>query len=88
MTAMPLDVQDFNWSPDARQLVICADVDPDQPPEKEKTGDAPRVRVVSRIRFRYDTLGWRGDAQFHLFVVSVDGGSPRQLTEGDWSDLG
>ena len=87
VTAMPLDVQDFNWSPDARQLVICADVDPDQPPEKEKTGDAPRVRVVSRIRFRYDTLGWRGDAQFHLFVVSVDGGSPRQLTEGDWSDL-
>ncbi|MCH7606826.1 MAG: S9 family peptidase, partial [Chloroflexi bacterium] len=39
------------------------------------------------IRYRYDTLGWRGDAHFHLFVVGLNGDPPRQLTDGDWDDM-
>lgn len=49
----------------------------------------PRGIPVSRVRYRHDALGWRGDAHFHLFVIDVDaaGGEARQLTDGDWDDL-
>jgi len=87
LTAMPRAVRDFGWSPDGRQLVFCADVDPEDSSKEQEPSRGPQVKVVRRIRYRYDTLGWRGDAHFHLFVVSLDGGSPRQLTDGDWDDV-
>ena len=87
VTSMPLGVQDFAWSPDARRLVVCADVDAERPPSDQQPTVAPQVRVVKRIRYRYDTLGWRGDAHFHLFVVNLEGGTEQQLTDGDWDDL-
>ena len=45
-----------------------------------------RVKVARRIKYRYDGLGWRGDAHFHLFVVEAADGSCRQITDGDWDD--
>lgn len=87
LTAMERGVLDFGWSPDARWLVVCADVDPDTPPEEPPDAGMPQVQVVRRIRYRYDTLGWRGDAHFHLFVAPVEGGPPTQITDGDWDDV-
>ena len=43
--------------------------------------------MVRRLRYRYDTLGWRGEAHRHLFLIDVAGGDARQLTDGDWDDL-
>ena len=89
-TAHAQGVNDFNWSPDGRHMVICADVDPNQPGVEIPDPDTPKVRVVRRIRYRYDTLGWRGDTHTHLFLVDVDGPEPQagaQLTGGDWDDL-
>ncbi len=87
LTELPLGVRDFSWSPDGLQIVFTADVDPDaEAPEADAAG-FPRVRVVKRIRYKYDTLGWRGNAHFHLFVVDLNGGSPRQITDGDWDDM-
>jgi dipeptidyl aminopeptidase/acylaminoacyl peptidase len=92
LTAAPGGVTDFAWSGDSRQLVLCADVDvtdasPDSAADGTGASSAPQVREVRRIRYRYDTLGWRGDAHFHLFVVDVPDGATRQLTDGDWDDL-
>ena len=87
LTNAPLGVSDFAWSPDSSRLVFCADVDPESPGDGDETPSAPRVRVVRRIRYRYDTLGWRGDLHSRLFLVEVDGGEAQQLTEGDWDDL-
>ncbi len=86
LTNLPQGVRDFAWSPDARQMVVCADVSP-APEGDAEHPEEPQVRVVRRVRYRYDTIGWRGDAHFHLFVVGLDGGPPRQLTDGDWDDL-
>ena len=80
-------VSDFGWSPDGRRIVYCADVDPDRQAEEGETGDTPKVKAVNRIRYRFDGLGWRGDAHFHLFVTGLDEGEPVQLTDGDWDDV-
>ena len=44
------------------------------------------MTVVRRIRYRFDTQGWRGNAHTHLFVVDVESGDTRQITDGDWDD--
>ncbi|PKB72738.1 MAG: hypothetical protein BZY75_05440 [SAR202 cluster bacterium Io17-Chloro-G7] len=87
LTEISLGVRDFSWSPDSRQIVLTADVDPEAEAPDSDAGKFPQVKVIKRIRYRYDTLGWRGDAHFHLFVVGVDGEAPRQLTDGDWDDM-
>ena len=74
------NIIDFAWSPDSRQLVYSANVTPDAPNPYASDASAaphadipglPQVSVVRRIRYRYDGLGWRGDAHFHLFTVNA-----------------
>lgn len=86
LTSIPGGVREPAWSPDSRALAFVSDVDPDRPPEGHDPKKAPRVRVVRRIRYQSDTVGWRGDAHRHLFVVDVASGQCRQLTDGDWDD--
>src|SRR5262245_23613692 len=87
LTHAPGGVAEFAWSADGKRLVFGADVDPDRLPEGHDVKKDPRVKVVRRLRYRYDTLGWRGDAHRHLFLIDVAGGEARQFTDGDWDDL-
>ncbi len=87
LTSEPGGVTGFSWSPDARQIVFCANVDLDAPATGSDASTGPRVRVVRRIRYRYDNIGWRGDGHYHLFVAGLAGGPARQLTNGDWDDV-
>jgi dipeptidyl aminopeptidase/acylaminoacyl peptidase len=41
-------------------------------------------RVVEKLVYRRDGLGFTADGVNHIFVVRADGGTPRQLTTGDW----
>lgn len=89
LTHAPGGVIDLAWSPDSRRLVYVADCNPDAPAAAADSATAaiPKVSVVRRIRYRYDGLGWRGDAHFHLFIVDATTGDARQLTDGDWDDF-
>jgi dipeptidyl aminopeptidase/acylaminoacyl peptidase len=73
------------WSPDNKQLVCTAQVGPDD----EETGDGkplPKVRVIDRLWYRLDGVGFIYERRNHLFLTDVAGGEARQLTEGDWDD--
>ncbi len=87
LTHSPGNIVDVAWSPDSGRLVYSADTRPEG--ENPGTGDnpLPQVSVARRIKYRYDGLGWRGDAHFHLFVVNAEKGSVSQLTDGDWDDF-
>jgi dipeptidyl aminopeptidase/acylaminoacyl peptidase len=87
LTHAPGGIAEFAWSPHGQRLVFASDVDPDQPSAGHNLQKEPRVRVVRHLRYRYDTLGWRGDAHRHLFLIDAAGGDVRQLTDGDWDDL-
>jgi dipeptidyl aminopeptidase/acylaminoacyl peptidase len=78
-------VEGVAWSPDSTQLAFVARVRPEGEPSILNSPDPPPLREIRRIRHRFDGSGLL-DGRSHLFVVGVDGGEPRQLTNGDWDD--
>ena len=79
-------VEEFSHSPSGDRIAVVSTVDPDALDEQES--DVPRVRVVRRIRYRYEGRGFTGDAFRQLFVVDLESGGARQITNGEgdnWS---
>ena len=60
---------------------------PTAPNGTGRSPTCPRSQWHGGIKYRYDGLGWRGDAHFHLFVVNSRDGECRQVTDGDWDDV-
>ncbi len=79
-------VSDFAWAPDGQRIVAVSNVDPDQPQDDHDAKKDPMVKVVNRIKYRHDVLGWRGDGHRQIFVVEIGGGEARQLTHGDYEN--
>ena len=79
-------VAEFSWSPSSDALAYGSDVDPDRAPDDHDYGKDPRVRMVRRITYRADTLGWRGDMYRQLFVVTLADNSTRTLTNGEYDN--
>ena len=82
------------WSPDGQQIAFTMSVDSDNPwpislpgrPEGANWTEAPKV--VNRLQYRRDRRGYIDEGYSHLFVVPADGGTARQLTDGDWNHNG
>ncbi len=81
VTSLIGGVRDFAWSPDATRLAVVSKVDPDDGESKY-----PKTQVVRRIRYRSDESGWLGDAFWHVFLVDVNTGEWRQVTDGEGDD--
>ena len=78
-------VEGFALSPDGGSIAAVSTVDPDAEECEEPT--LPRVRVVRRVRYRHDARGFTGDAFRHLFLVDVESGSARRITDGEGDEL-
>jgi dipeptidyl aminopeptidase/acylaminoacyl peptidase len=42
-------------------------------------------RLIETTHYRQDRQGFMKDGFIHIFVVPAEGGTPRQLTSGDWN---
>ena len=78
----------FRWSPDSKSLAFTMPV-PDSatwnvamPHAPAGAQWTPPPRVVNRLQYRADRVGFLADDWIHLFVVSAEGGVPRQVTHG------
>jgi dipeptidyl aminopeptidase/acylaminoacyl peptidase len=78
------------WSPDGAQIACNLQV-----PEKEGFKiDMPKppkgakwvedAKVITRLKYRRDQSGYAPSGYRHVFVVPADGGTPRQVTNGDF----
>ncbi|MDP6443018.1 MAG: S9 family peptidase [Pirellulaceae bacterium] len=58
---------------------------PEKPPGAEWADDA---KMIEKLRYRADGGGYLRDGFHHLYVIPVDGGTPRQVTAGDFHHQG
>ncbi|MCZ6915895.1 MAG: S9 family peptidase [Gemmatimonadetes bacterium] len=79
------------WSPDGNSLGFVMlvsqketwDISMPEPPQGATWTEAPRM--VTMRNFRQDRMGFIKEGFTHLFSVPADGGTPRQITHGDWN---
>lgn len=73
------------WSPDGKSVLFNAQVGP----ADEETADGkklPKVRVIDNLWHKLDGVGFIYEHRSHLFLLPASGGTPQQLTDGDWDD--
>src|SRR6185312_4945369 len=73
------------WSPDGKHLLFSAQVGPADE-ETEEGKPLPKARVIDRLWYRLDGVGFIHERRSHLFLMDAAGGVPQQLTDGDWDD--
>jgi dipeptidyl aminopeptidase/acylaminoacyl peptidase len=78
------------WSPDGTQVGFTMLVEErttwpiEMPtmPSGARWTEAPRI--VERLNYRRDRLGYTDIGYRHIFLVPASGGTPRQITSGPW----
>ncbi|MEO8496960.1 MAG: S9 family peptidase, partial [Planctomycetota bacterium] len=87
LTAAPAELV---WSPDGRSIAFSMLLE-EKPepfvklPEKPEGAEwAEPPVLIQKTRYRFDGAGYLKDGFHQLFVLSAEGGSPRQLTHGDF----
>lgn len=91
LTESPGDVE---WSPDGATLAFGMLVRQNDEwripmpaaPKGAKWTEPPRV--VTKVKYRADRQGFLENGLRQLFTVPADGGTPRQITTGDWAANG
>ncbi|MEM9303156.1 MAG: S9 family peptidase [Pseudomonadota bacterium] len=79
----------FAWSPDGTHLAFTMFVEGEKPsfatPPTAPRGAswAEPVRVFDDLQIRFDGRGYLRDGASHVFIVSAEGGEPRQVTDGE-----
>jgi dipeptidyl aminopeptidase/acylaminoacyl peptidase len=89
LTESPANLE---WAPDGKSLAFTMSV-PDKsgewripmptPPKGAKWIEPPKI--VTRLKYRSDHTGFDDEAYTHIFVIPTSGGTPRQITNGDWN---
>ncbi len=91
LTSLRAGAGPAEWSPDGATLLFAAETGAPHDAEAEDAAvegkkSVPRVRTVEQLFHRYDGHGYIHEHRSHLFMLSVSGGNPRQITDGDWND--
>jgi len=79
------------WSPDGNSIAFSMLVPKEErwairlPARPEGAKWTADPRIVTKLDYRQDRQGFTDDGYRHVFLVPATGGTPRQLTEGDFN---
>jgi dipeptidyl aminopeptidase/acylaminoacyl peptidase len=90
ITSISTGASDPVWSPDGRYFAFVSDIFPECTTdecnkERDEKMEASKVKakISERLLFRHWN-SWKEGKRTHVFVVSADGGSARDMTPGDY----
>ena len=84
----------LSWSPDGSMIAFTMFVPSREKPMVSLPGKpdgaewADPVKVIDKLNYRSDGAGYLEDGYRHVFVVPADGGTPRQVTSGEYNHGG
>ena len=90
LTNLVFPPMDITWSPDGKQVAYFTivlsmprtiAVLPPAPPGAQM---ATPPKVIDRLMYRFDGVGYI-PGYLHIFVIPAEGGTPRQLTSGNFN---
>ena len=91
ITTLDRSRSDVMWAPNGEQISFVMSV-PSPPTWQVSLPEPPRgarwteePKVVTRLNYRRDRRGYTDDGYRHIFVVSAERGTERQLTDGNWN---
>lgn len=79
------------WSPDGKTIAFVARVPHSEdwtitlPGRPEGADWSPDPVIIDTLHYRQDRVGITNDGFDHIFTVPSTGGTPRQITEGEWN---
>jgi len=86
--------RDLEWSPDGEQVAFIMNVEAPSPspvsmPEQPENAEwAEPPRYIDELIYRADGGGFVEEGYDHVFVLPSEGGTPRQLTSGEFNHQG
>jgi dipeptidyl aminopeptidase/acylaminoacyl peptidase len=84
LTSLKNGVTSFSWSSDGSRLVCVGRIGPsDVSPERKSPSD---VRHYTPSSYKFNGIGWFDDRRSHLWVVNVQNGATKQLTDGEFDE--
>jgi dipeptidyl aminopeptidase/acylaminoacyl peptidase len=93
LTSMSTETDGATWSPDGKQILFASSVYPDcgddacnKKRDEEKAESKVKAQIFTHLLYRHWNV-FTGEKRSHLFLVSVDGGTPRDLNPGDDHDV-
>lgn len=89
LTNLTRGVGNITWSPDGRWIALTQNLPAESTPlakmpakpEGAQWADPPKV--IDTLNYRFDGAGYLAPTYSHIFILSAEGGTPRQLTFGN-----
>lgn len=91
ISQLPSSPRSLSWSPDGKQIAFSMFVEGKElslvrPPKKPKGAKwAAAPRITTRLKHEADGSGYMKPGFSHYFVIPAEGGTPRQVTSGDFN---